>query len=579
MQDNNIKRDFLSLLKLSKKYTPDSGDYRFAVLGDSATQFLASAIIGCGIAKGFRINVYDSDYDTIELQIMNSDSDMYKFSPDGVLIYMCSEKLYEDFCRFDGKKENFAEYRYREITTLHKRLHEQTHASVLQTLFPEDDDFVFGNFGSSLASSFIYQLKKLNMLLMEWSNNSGFCFLIDTERIVRELSAGSYTDKKLYYSSRLAAAPDGTIMLAENVVSVLMAIKGIQKKCVILDLDNTLWGGVIGDDGIDNIELGELGTGRAYLDFQRWLRQLRCRGILLCVCSKNYEDIAKEPFLNHPEMVLSLDDITLFVANWEDKASNIRNIQQTLNIGMDSIVFIDDNPAERRQVRDMIPELTVPEMPEDISDYCTYLKGLNFFEMVSYSENDSDRTAKYKAEQERIELKTSTEDYNEYLRKLNMKAYCGAFEKKYFSRIAQLTQRSNQFNLRTVRYNVSDIESIASSADWLTRYYTLSDEFGDYGLVGVVILKKTGSSLFVDTLLMSCRVLKRGMEDVIFNDIVETAAENDFSEITAEYILTKKNKMVSTLYDSYGFVADEKGIYHINTADYKMKHGQIEVIR
>ena len=323
---------------------------------------------------------------------------------------------------------------------------------------------------------------------------------------------------------------------------------------------------------LENIQIGELGLGHAFSEFQMWLKELQKRGIILAVCSKNEEVVAKEPFLHHPEMVLHMEDIAMFVANWEDKASNIKKIQDTLNIGMDSIVFFDDNPFERNLVKSMIPDITVPDLPEDPSQYLEYVKLLNLFETAAYSETDKNRTKQYQEEIGRVNLQKQFSSYSEYLESLEMVAEAKPFDKFHFSRIAQLTQRSNQFNLRTVRYTEQEIEQLAKEKEHLTLYFTLKDKFGDYGLISVVVLdKQPENTLFISEWLMSCRVLKRGMEEFILDEIIRTAEENGFKKVIGEYIRTPKNNMVSELYKKMGFHEVEKDRYEVNVTEYE-KH-------
>ena len=332
-------------------------------------------------------------------------------------------------------------------------------------------------------------------------------------------------------------------------------------KCVVCDLDNTLWGGVVGDDGLEGIELGELGDGAAFTALQRWLKELKDRGILLCVCSKNEEATAKEPFEKHPDMVLKLEDISVFIASWQDKAANIRLIQKTLDIGMDSLVFLDDNPFEREAVKSLIPEICVPNLPEDPAEYLPYLQNLNLFETASFSDEDSKRTEQYHAEFGRVSLQKQFSSYEDYLKSLDMTAEAQPFNGFWFPRIAQLTQRSNQFNLRTVRCTEADIAALAADSRYVTFYFTLKDKFGDYGLISVVVLEKRESSLFINQWLMSCRVLKRGMEEFIANKLISTALKLGYKTVTGEYLPTKKNAMVADLYKRLGFTPLENGLF------------------
>jgi len=340
---------------------------------------------------------------------------------------------------------------------------------------------------------------------------------------------------------------------AKNILDIIYACEGKINKCLILDLDNTLWGGIIGDDGIENIELGDLGIGKAFSEFQLWIKELKERGVVLAICSKNEMHIAKEPFKKHPEMVLSLDDIAVFVANWNNKADNIRHIKKILNVGFDSMVFIDDNPFERSQVKTEIPEITIPDLPEDPAEYLSYLKSLNLFETASSSGLDKKRTKQYQEESKRVDFKENFSSIDTYLKSLNMIAEVSFFDQFNKPRIAQLTQRSNQFNLRTIRYSEKEIQSIIDSKKHIGLYVKLKDTFGDYGLISLAILEKKDSCFFIDSWIMSCRVLKRGVEQLLLDIIINIAKDNNIYELKGVYIPTAKNILVKDLYRSLRF--------------------------
>ena len=284
------------------------------------------------------------------------------------------------------------------------------------------------------------------------------------------------------------------------------------------------------------------------------MKKLKNRGIIIAVCSKNDEGKAKEPFEKNPEMVLKLDDIAVFVANWENKADNIRTIQRTLNIGFDSMVFLDDNPFERNMVREHVSGVTVPELPEDPGDYLEYLYTLNLFETASFSEGDKDRTKQYQIEAKRVSLQQSFTNEAEFLKSLDMVSEVKGFDKFNTPRVAQLSQRSNQFNLRTVRYTEAEIAAIESDLHYATFSFTLVDRFGDNGLICVIILEKQDTeTLFINTWFMSCRVLKRGMENFTLNTLVDYARSNGFKRIIGEYLPSAKNQMVEEHYPHLGF--------------------------
>lgn len=561
---------FQQLKKLSKTDASALPQYSLAVLGDCATQHLATALRGYGVSVGIRLNVFDADYDQIDAQVMAPDSELYRFAPQGVLLQMCTEKLQEAFYdRPPEARASFAEDTYARIRQIWSRIGSRIPATVLQCNFPLIDDGVFGQFGNKTEQSFLFQQRKLNYLLMQGCQEAKNTFLIDLDALQTALGRSTFADPKLYYVAKMPISLAALPAAAKLVVDVVRSLQGAVKKCLVLDLDNTLWGGVIGDDGLSGIQIGELGTGHAFSDFQKWLKELKNRGILLTVCSKNNEDTAKEPFEKHPEMVLRLEDFSMFVANWEDKARNIRTIQQSLNIGMDSMVFLDDNPFERELVRAMIPEITVPELPEDPALYLQYLRGLDLFETASYSREDAGRTEQYREKAQRAAFEAAFQSYDDYLEALQMRASAAAFDPFHYPRIAQLTQRSNQFNLRTVRYTEAEIEALARDDSRIGLYFTLKDKFGDHGLISVVVLEKQPEdTLFISEWLMSCRVLKRGMEEFIVDKILSVAAQQGFRRVVGEYIPTPKNAMVKDLYEQLGFARLENGRFQAEVSGF-----------
>ena len=563
----------LSYLQLKKNCarTPETPDgTRFALLGDCATQLLATAIRGYALEMNLPLRVFEADYDQIDAQLMDTGSEFYAFAPETVLLYRCTEKLYERFVRTPlDARAAFAETEIEKIRAEWARVQHGTKADILFFAFLPMDDGVFGSYALREGSAFPYQLLKLNYLLAEAAREAGNVRLIDLEPIRAHMGYDAFHDPKLYAIAKMPISTQALSAVASRVVDAILARKGRFHKCAIVDLDNTLWGGVIGDDGLEGIQIGELGQGHAFTEFQTWLKELKNRGVMLAVCSKNDEANAKEPFLRHPEMVLKLDDFSAFVANWEDKASNIRRIQKELNIGLDSMVFFDDNPFERNLVRTMLPEVEVPELPEDPAEYTAFARMQNLFDTNSYSDEDRVRTERYLAEKSRTELSAGIDNYDDYLKALGMKAVCAPFDAFHIPRIAQLTQRSNQFNLRTVRYSEQEIEEIAANPRYITRYYTLRDRFGEHGLIAVVILEKRENELFVNEWLMSCRVLKRGMEQFIADSILRAAREAGVARVVGEYIPTPKNAMVKDLYASMGFRPLGDGLYEARVNDYQ----------
>jgi len=555
----NLSKDYLRFKKI-----------KIAILGDSATQLLVQAIKGYGYNEKINFEIYEADYQQIEKQIIDFNSDLYKFNPGYVIIFESTEKLINDFYKLDKvNQKNYADTQIERIKNLWNKVNTKLNCKIINFNYVEINDNVFGNYGNKVETAFIYLIRKLNLNLMEAAREYKNIFINDVCILQNIYGRKNTFDPRLYISSNMVFNLDFLPLVAKNIIDIIKAASGKINKCLILDLDNTVWGGIIGDDGINNIQIGKLGIGKAFSELQMWAKQLKERGILLAICSKNTEKNAKEPFVNHPDMILHLDDISIFIVNWENKVDNIKYIQSVLNIGFDSMVFIDDSSFERNMIRKMIPEITVPELPEDPVDYVPYLRSLNLFETVSYSDEDSDRTKKYQYETKRAKFKTNFSSIDDYLKNLNMTAEVAEFDDYHIPRIAQLTQRSNQFNLRTKRYTEKDIDKIRKSKQYITRYFKLEDKFGEYGLIGIVILEKIDSdSVFIDILIVSCRVLKRGMEEFIFNKIVKLAASEGYNKIIGEYLPTPKNALVKDILKEFGFAKGEDK-WILDTKDYR----------
>ncbi len=532
-------------------------EQRLALLGDSATQFLAKAIRAYGYEEKMRLEVFDADFDQLDAQIVDAESEMYHFQPEFIVLYLSAERLWARFAATPlDARSNFSTRILNEIHGWWKTIASFSKAKIIHFNFVEINDGVFGHFAAKSAASFPFQIKKINCELMTLAQAEKHVFIADLAGLTAHAGYATAHDPRLYATARVALALDFLPVAAKAVVDIVKAISGAIRKCLVLDLDNTLWGGIIGDDGMENIEIGELGLGHAYDALQQWARELKHRGIILAVCSKNNEDTAKKPFRDHPEMTLRLEDIAVFIANWDNKAENIQRIQQILNIGLDSMVFLDDNPFERNLVRELLPAVTVPELPEDPTLYVPYLRSLNLFETASFSEEDLRRTGQYQEEFARVDFQKAFTSIDDYLASLEMASVVSRFEKFAIPRVAQLTQRSNQFNLRTVRYTEADIERFDQSDEFVPMALHLRDKFGDYGLIAVVILRRLDQeSAFIDTWIMSCRVLKRGMEEFTVNQMARRARVRGLRRLVGEYLPTPKNGLVKDLLPKMGFVA------------------------
>ncbi|MBF0312086.1 MAG: HAD-IIIC family phosphatase [Oligoflexia bacterium] len=563
----NLKKDFSSHKKIS-----------IALLGDSSTQLLHTALRGLGYEYEVNLEIFEADYDQVDTLVLNRSSELYQKVFDFIIIFQSTPKIKKNYYKLpeDKQRIDFATNHLNKVCAYYESIKCYNSSSkIIYFNFQELDDNLFGHFANKTNISFRYQVRKINLGLMDLGQKCSDLFILDLASLLSSYGQSFITDPKIFATTELLFSLDFLPIVSKHLLDIIFSIIGRFNKCLILDLDNTLWGGVIGDDGIENIQIGQLGIGKIFTEIQMWTKELKQRGVILAVCSKNEENIAKAPFENHPEMILRLEDIALFVANWHNKAQNIQFIQSTLNIGLDSMVFIDDNPVEREMVKIHLPAVTVPDLPVDPAEYLPYLSSLNLFETASYSENDSIRTQQYKEEANRVIFEKTFINEDDFLRNLEMSSDVGTFSTYNIPRIAQLTQRSNQFNLRTIRYTEDEIKQIASSKIHHTLSFTLKDKFGDHGLISSIILKeveekKQAKALFIDTWVMSCRVLKRGMEQFILNQIVTLAKQNGYSTILGEYLPTKKNALVQDLYKNLGMI--QYGSHWIlNISDYQEK--------
>jgi len=550
----NLKKDFSGLKKI-----------KIAILADSASQFLNVALKGYGFETGINFEIYEAEYNQIDFQVFDSGSELYHNDPEFIFINRSSEHLLRDFYKKDAAAQaGFAQDVFDLTREYYNLLTSRLKAKIIINMYPEINDGVFGNYANKTQYSFIYQLRKLNLLLMEYAQDARSLFICDLAAQQATLGYNFTFDPKVYINADMVYSIDFLPVIAKNITDIILSISGSFKKCLVLDLDNTTWGGVIGDDGMEGIQLGYFGLGKAYTELQLWARQLKQRGIILAVCSKNTEEIALEPFQSHPDMILRVDDIAVFAANWETKVDNLRHIQSILNIGFDSMVFVDDNPFEREMVKSAIPDIRVPDLPEEPAEYLPYLRSLNLFETASFTDEDIDRTRQYREEAQRNIMQRTFTSEADFLQSLGMVSEVKPFDKFTIPRVAQLTQRSNQFNLRTVRYTEEDIAELAGNPGYFTMSFTLEDKFGSHGLIAIVILKKDGPTLFIDSWIMSCRVLKRGMEEFTLNAIMELARAEGFENVAGEYIPTKKNGIVKDHYDRLGFQFENIWVMNAN---------------
>ena len=380
----------------------------------------------------------------------------------------------------------------------------------------------------------------------------------DLAGLAAQIGHDNWFDPARFHQAKTPFKIELCPLVADHLSRIVAAMTGQAARALVLDLDNTVWGGVIGDDGLSGLRLGQNSAeGEAYVAFQRFVLGLRDRGIVLAVCSKNTDEIAREPFRSHPEMLLRENHIAVFQANWEDKASNIKAIAEVLNLGLASFVFVDDNPAERERVRQELPQVAVPEIESDPAYFPSLICGAGVFEHLVLNNDDIGRAESYQSNAQRAELQAKVGNYDEYLQSLKMTMEVSRFDDVNRARISQLINKSNQFNLTSRRYNEEDVQRFEENREeilcWQAR---LSDTFGAHGMIGVVIVRKQPDSWVIDTWLQSCRVLARGVEETLMNLLVETARKAGAKRVLGEYIPTARNGMVADFYPRLGFIPD-----------------------
>ncbi len=560
-----------------------SPSLRIALVGGS-TLFPLSDLIDHEATLAFgEVKLFTGDFNNYRSEIYDPSSKLYDFCPNVVVIIPDDRA-----CRYVGNLDDpdslvevEVERVSSELLDLCSRLRDGTSAEIIlcNYLLPSTNDP--GPLRTrSMASEWNFK-KRVNSELGKRSGN--YIYICDVEFLAYKIGSESAQDDRSWYESKQAYSPRLQVLIAKEISHILRSLRTPPKKVLVLDLDNTLWGGVIGDDGIEGIEVGDTSPrGEAFKAFQTYILSLVGRGFLLAVCSKNDLENATEPFRRHPEMVLKEEHFVSFKANWEPKGVNIINIARELDLGLDSLVFADDNPAEIENVRQMAPEVETILLGPDPSTFIKKLQDSRCFDQLSLTSEDRSRTEQYRNEAGRRVLLQQAVDMDSYLKSLGMSAQIRPFDAVDMPRIAQLINKSNQFNLTTIRRTEAELNELVSDSRYRGFSVRLTDRFGDHGLISVVICSiDPDSTLTIDTWLMSCRVLKRQVEEEVLNAIAELARQNGCDRIAGTFRPTAKNSMVKGLFPSLGFEAIEDGCaedrYHLPISNLRPRKTFIKV--
>ena len=548
------------LLKKAER-TPHARTIRVALLGGATTDMLEAPLKLAIEARGLGCEMHHAPYNLFAGEMLNPESGTVQFDPDVAVLVNTPHnmpvwpKSGDSLDRVNELVDEACDH----WLGLCERLHAHTRCEIVLNTFHALPTRPMGNLGAKLPWEPNNFLRRVNLRLGDRA--PAYVHLNDVDSLASQYGVRNWFDTRYWHHAKQPVSFECLVPYAQNTATIIGALFGRTAKCLVLDLDNTLWGGVVGDDGIDGIKIGEgNAVGEAFKAFQQYARTLKDRGILLAVCSKNEEANALAPFRDLPEMVLKEDDFLVFKANWDPKPENLRAIAAELNIGTDSLVFVDDNPAEREIVRQWMPEVHVVELTDDPSDYPRLLDEAGLFEITALSTEDMQRVEQYKGNVLRQKLSSSVADYDSYLRSLEQKAVIRPWEEKHLDRITQLINKSNQFNLTTLRLTRSEVEERMNDPDTLTAYVSVADRFGDNGLISVFSARRVdGDALEIELWLMSCRVLKRGVEQLLCNHIVEEARKMGISRIHGVYLPTPKNGLVRELYPTLGFASATNG--------------------
>jgi len=552
----SIKRQ---LLETGKNFI----DVKIAILGGSTTANVKSILELFLLNYGIRPSFYESEYNMFYEDIMFDNAELKEFAPELIYIHTSNRNI-TDWPSM-GESAEVVDSKLKAVYTkfvgLWTKAADEYHCPIIQNNFELPYYRLMGNKDVSDIHGRVYFVNELNRMFGEYARTHENFYIHDIQYESALYGLEKWSDPFYWHMYKYAMCVPAIPYTAFGIANIIKSIYGKNKKILALDMDNTLWGGVIGDDGVDNIEIGqETSLSQTYSEFQKYIKERKQLGVLLSVISKNERDIAIEG-LRRPDSVLKEDDFVEICANWDPKDLNLKNIASHINLLPESFVFVDDNPAERAIVSGNIPGVAVPEMTEP-EHYISTLDRGGYFEVTHFSADDLKRNEMYQANAQRLQAEASFADYADYLKSLEMKGEITAFKPVYMSRIAQLTNKSNQFNLTTKRYSQTEIEEVAADGEHIAIYGKLEDKFGDNGVVSVVIGKINGEVLDMELWIMSCRVLKRDMEFAMMDELVRRAKLQGIKTIMGYYYPTAKNAMVKDFYALQGFELvneDEEG--------------------
>lgn len=529
--------------------------FRLAVLSNSTIEMIVPALIASAARHGIALEIIQPSYDQVAQEALTPDSKVNSSRPDAVLLAIDFRALPFRLALGDSEASSVAvQGALGYLQSLRDGIKAHSKAVCIFQNFAPPAETLFGSLDRALPGTVRRFIDGVNRELAEFVLSSGDV-LFDVAGLAETVGLANWHDPQLWNMAKFSFSDQLIPLYADHVARLIAAVRGKSRKVLVLDLDNTVWGGVIGDDGLDGIKIAQGDArGEAHLAVQRLALDLRQRGIVLTVSSKNTDHVAREPFEKHPEMLLKLDHIAVFQANWEDKATNLQAIADELSLGLDSLVFLDDNPVERGLVRRLLPQVAVPELPEDPAFYARTLAAAGYFEAIAFAAEDLKRAGFYHDNAKRASLQKQIGGVDAYLASLEMTITFQPFDVTGRARIVQLINKSNQYNLTTRRYTDPEIAAAEDDPEVFTLQVRLADIFGDNGMISVVICRPGEAGIWnIDTWLMSCRVLGRKVEHMVLREILEHARAAGIYKLCGTYRPTDRNKLVVDHYSKLGF--------------------------
>jgi len=519
-------------------------------------------------------------YNQYNQQILKKDSDLYKFNPELTFLildvrHVLNELFFFPYSISKSEKLEFIDQKVQEILNLIKAINKNSESRLILTDLQIPTYSPYGINEQSEELGIKQIVSEINEKLKQKISENESVFILDFNEFVQKFGEYNVFNYKQFFSGDIKISIDYIPKFIDEMVKYIVAITGITKKCIVLDLDNTLWGGIVGEDGYDKIKLGDDPIGRSFVEFQKRLLGLNQRGIILAINSKNNYDDAIKVIKEHPNMILKEENFGSIKINWNDKVTNLRHIAKELNIGLDSLVFFDDDPINREFVKNVLKEVEVIELPADPSEFAQITTKMNIFESLKITEEDVKRNKMYHEQRKRSEFEDEVGDFNKFLKQMDIEVKIKKADSFSIPRISQLTLKTNQFNLTTKRYQQNDISSFTKNDQNIVECVEVTDKFGNNGITGVYIIQKNNEEWIVDSFLLSCRIIGRGVEDVMLGEIIKKAKQENIKKIKGKFIPTAKNKPAENFYKDFGF--EKEGEFWIFNTEKTIKN--VEHIR